>query len=74
MSIRDTSPPEFPAPASASRKTLEELSHDDAENDAVFQKVREIGSAFASGLKLLFFNREKDEDPIADLSLEYVAF
>ena len=58
----------------ASRKTLEELSHDDAENDAVFQKVREIGSAFASGLKLLFFNREKDEDPIADLSLEYVAF
>gem|GEM_PF-4706400 len=37
-------------------------------------KTRKIGSAFASGLKLLFFNREKNTDPIADLSLEYVAF
>lgn len=58
----------------AARNTLETLSHKNSEANPVFQRVREIGSAFASGLKLLFFNRDEDEDPIADLSLEYVAF
>lgn len=57
-----------------SRDRLETLSHADAENDPVFKQVRYIGSAFASGLKLLFFNRDHDPDGIADLSLEYVAF
>lgn len=58
-----------------SRKTLESLSHEQAGQNPVFQKVREIGSDFSSGLKLLFFNRDQDtSDPIANLSIEYVAF
>lgn len=56
------------------RTTLEKLSHARAENNRVFKKVRKIGSEFASGLKLLFFNCDGNSDPIADLSLEYVAF
>ena len=57
------------------RTTLEKLSHTDAAGDPTFRKVRDIGSEFASGLKLLFFNRDHDpEDEIANLSLEYVAF
>lgn len=58
----------------AARKTLETLNHDAAAQDPVFDQVRKIGSEFASGLKLLFFNRDTDPDPIADLSLDYVAF
>ena len=56
------------------RKRLEALSHHEADTDPVFQEVRDIGKEFASGLKLLFFDRENDEDPIANLSLEYVGF
>ena len=56
------------------RKDLEELSHAKAGSNPTFQRVREIGTKFASGLKLLFFNREKDDDDIANLSLEYVGF
>lgn len=56
------------------RKRLEALSHYEADTDPVFQEVRDIGKEFASGLKLLFFDRENDEDPIANLSLEYVGF
>jgi hypothetical protein len=56
------------------RSKLENLSHSKAKNDKTFQRVREIGSEFASGLKLLFFDRDQDFDPIADLSLEYVGF
>jgi len=58
----------------AKRTCLEGLSHHEAETDPIFQEVREIGKEFASGLKLLFFDREDDEDPIAKLSLEYVGF
>ncbi len=58
-----------------SRKTLESLSHEQADQNPVFQKVREISSEFSSGLKLLFFNRDQDTtDEIANLSIEYVAF
>jgi len=56
------------------RRGLEGLSHANASNDVVFNKVREIGKAFADGLRLLFFNRENDSDPIANLSLDYVGF
>lgn len=56
------------------RKQLESLSHDQADSDPVFQEVRDIGKEFAAGLKLLFFNRERDDDLIANLSLEYVGF
>ena len=57
------------------RKRLESLSHDQAATDAVFQEVRRMGSEFSKGLQLLFFNRDEDPDcPIANLSLEYVAF
>lgn len=59
----------------ASRKTLESLTHEQADQNPVFQRVREISSEFSSGLKLLFFNRDQDtSDPIANLSIEYVAF
>lgn len=58
-----------------SRKTLEDLSHEQADQNPVFQKVRDISSEFSSGLKLLFFNRDQDtSDQIANLSIEYVAF
>jgi hypothetical protein len=57
-----------------SRAVLDSLSHAEVDKNPVFQKVRKIGSQFASGLKLLFFNRDKDSDPIANLSLEYAAF
>jgi hypothetical protein len=57
------------------RKRLESLTHDQAAGDAVFQEVRTMGSEFSKGLQLLFFNRDCDPDcPIANLSLEYVAF
>jgi len=58
-----------------SRKALENLSHEQADQNPVFQRVREISSEFSSGLKLLFFNHDQDiSDPIANLSIEYVAF
>ncbi len=56
------------------RKRLESLGHDQAATDDVFQEVRSMGSEFSKGLQLLFFNRDSDPDPIAKLSLEYVAF
>lgn len=56
------------------RKHLEELGHDAAKTDPGFGEVREIGKEFASGLKTLFFGKEHDHDPIANLSLEYVGF
>lgn len=57
------------------RKTLGQLGHSEAQNCREFQEVRRLGTEFAKGLKLLFFNRESDPgDPIANLSLEYVGF
>ncbi len=56
------------------RKHLEGLSHQDAKQDITFNKVRRIGKDFAQGLQLLFFNRNQDEDPIANLCLDYVGF
>jgi predicted nucleotidyltransferase len=56
------------------RRTLARLSHSEAATNLEFQKVRNIGSEFASGLRELFFNRSKEEDKIAQLSLEYVGF
>ncbi|MDQ8199377.1 hypothetical protein QEH56_14520 [Pelagicoccus enzymogenes] len=57
------------------RKNLSGLSHENAaDGDATFQHVRDLSKEFADGLKLLFFNRMEDEDPIANLSLEYVGF
>jgi len=60
---------------SASRSHLEDLSHREAKDgDPVFQEVRNMSTSFARGLKRLFFNRTEDNDPIANLSLEYVGF
>lgn len=57
------------------RASLETLSHDNAKGDVNFEKVRRVGEDFAKGLQLLFFNREGDgNDPIANLSLDYVGF
>jgi hypothetical protein len=58
----------------SARESLEKLSHSEAVANALFKKVRAIGSDFASGLRELFFNRDKDEDQIANLSLDYVGF
>ena len=58
----------------AARARLDTLSHAEADSDAIFQRVRRLSSDFAAGLKLLFFNRDADADPIANLSLEYVGF
>ncbi|WP_409213754.1 hypothetical protein [Prosthecobacter sp.] len=57
-----------------SREVLENLSQEQAKQEPVFQRVREISAEFSAGLKLLFFNRDQDTDEIANLSLEYVAF
>lgn len=58
------------------RRELTGLSHEDAPKNPVFnEKIRDLSKKFASGLKLLFFDR--DEEPnnqIVDLSLEYVGF
>lgn len=57
------------------RARLENLSHEQAKGDVTFEKVRALGEDFASGLQLLFFNRDRNEkDPIANLSLDYVGF
>jgi len=56
------------------RVRLESLGHSEANGDESFQEVRKLGSDFADGLKLLFFDRTLDTDPIANLSLEYVGF
>lgn len=58
------------------RKALTDLSHEDAPENSIFnENVRELSQEFASGLKLLFFDRDAEPDnPIADLSLEYVGF
>jgi hypothetical protein len=56
------------------RRALEKMSHLEAGRDKTFQEIRTLGSEFAKGLKLLFFNRDSDTDPIANLSLEYAAF
>ena len=59
----------------AKRKHLEQLDHASASGDQIFGEVRSIGGSFASGLKLLFFGKDRDEqDPITNLSLEYVGF
>ena len=60
----------------SSRRELEQLSHRDAGTNEVFQEVRVAGSQFASGLRLLFFNRddEEEKDEIAKLSLDYIGF
>jgi hypothetical protein len=59
---------------SVNREHLERLDHENAGTDSVFQEVRDLGKTFASGLRLLFFNRDHDHDPIANLSLDYVGF
>jgi predicted nucleotidyltransferase len=56
------------------RRALDALRHDQAADSPHFQKVRALGSEFASGLRQLFFNRDTDPDPIARLSLDYVGF
>ncbi len=56
------------------REELEGLDHEDADGSETFQEVRNIGAEFAKGLKLLFFGRHSDADPISKLSLEYVGF
>lgn len=56
------------------RNGLESLSHDQAGTNNEFQDLRRMSLEFARGLQLLFFNRDSDSDPIAQLSLEYVAF
>jgi hypothetical protein len=56
------------------RASLESMSHEEAQRHPVFQQVREISKQFAKGLQLLFFNRDQDDDPIANLSLDYVGF
>jgi hypothetical protein len=56
------------------RNALEKLQHSDASGNRYFEKVRDNGSQFASGLRELFFNRDSDTDPIAKLSLNYVGF
>lgn len=58
------------------RQVLESLDHrviKETQNE-VFDEIRRRSSDFARGLKLLFFNRENDADPIANLSLEYIGF
>lgn len=56
------------------RAKLKNLSHSEATSCPAFGEVRRLGSDFANGLKLLFFNRESDPDPISNLSLDYVGF
>ncbi len=56
------------------RNALKDLSHAEAGGNPHFQDVRSIGSEFAGGLRELFFNRASDDDPIANLSLDYVGF
>jgi hypothetical protein len=56
------------------RERLESLSHDQARNDEVFQEISDMSAEFSKGLQLIFFNRDGDPDPIAQLSFEYVAF
>jgi hypothetical protein len=59
----------------ARRTALSNLTHGEAKTDPVFEEIRDRGSEFAKGLRLLFFNREEDlESPIANLSLDYVGF
>ncbi len=61
---------------SATRKALERLNHAEAAANQEFQNVRRKSSKFAAGLELLFFNRERDQEPdkIANLSLQYIGF
>lgn len=56
------------------RSSLEILQHEEAEANEYFQEIRVIGSAFASGLREVFFSRDTDADPVANLSLDYVGF
>ena len=62
------------------RGILESLSHEQAGSDPVFEEIRSLSRAFASGLQLLFFDRDIDPDTdapletIDQLSFEYVAF
>lgn len=58
------------------RDQLASLTHDSAPEDPLFNdQIRKLSKEFASGLKLLFFNRDTEPDnPIANLSLEYVGF
>jgi len=59
---------------SEKRKRLEYLGHESAHGDEIFQQVRTIGGKFSKGLKLLFFDRDHDDDKISNLSLENVGF
>ena len=58
------------------RGKLESLNLKDVKEskDEVFDEIRKRSTEFARGLQLLFFNRDHDDDPIAELSLEYIGF
>lgn len=56
------------------RARLSSMDSGAAREDPDWQKVREMSSEFAEGLRMLFFNRETDNDPIANLCLDYVGF
>lgn len=56
------------------REHLENLKIEDATKSEDFNKLRDLSKKFADGLKLLFFNRSHDNNPIANLSLDYVGF
>jgi hypothetical protein len=60
----------------SARSALEKLDHASAAQSEVFQKVRKIGSEFAKGMELLFFNRDRDleQDKIAGVTLRYIGF
>jgi predicted nucleotidyltransferase len=56
------------------RKALDKLDHSETSGCVEFQEIRKLGTDFANGLKLLFFNRESDPDKLINLSLDYVGF
>jgi hypothetical protein len=53
-----------------SRESLKNLRSEDSRTDAVFQKVRQFGSAFEGGLDHIFF----DNPSIAPLTRKYGVF
>jgi len=60
------------------RNVLNSLSHADAAENPDFQRVRELGSEFARGLELLFFEYDRKNDKqcgdVASLCLRYIGF
>ena len=60
----------------ALRKELAGLDFPDAGDCQVFQEVRTRSKGFAKGLEKLFFGRDRDDedDPVANLTLQYIGF